>query len=764
EDVFIRQATLVRRYGAATVVMAFDEQGQADTLERRVAICERAYKILTEKVGFPPEDIIFDPNIFAVATGIDAHNNYAVDFIEATRQIKAKLPYCRISGGVSNVSFSFRGNNAVREAIHSSFLYHAIKAGMDMGIVNAGMITVYDDIPKDLLERIEDVLLNRRDDATDRLVTFAESIKDQKRESKEDLSWRKKPVEDRLSYALVKGIVDYIEEDTEEARQKYPKPLEVIEGPLMDGMNVVGDLFGEGKMFLPQVVKSARVMKKAVAYLDPFIKADKKQSGDHKPAGTIVIATVKGDVHDIGKNIVGVVLSCNNYRIVDLGVMVSCEKILKAAKEEKADLLGLSGLITPSLDEMVHVAQEMNRQGFKIPLLIGGATTSENHTAVKIDPCYDEIVVHVKDASRSVGVCSQLLDDQHKKVFDGKRVEKYDALRAAFQKKHENKKFLSIAQAREQRLAIEWGPKDVYQPNLVGMKTFNNYDLKEIAGHIDWSPFFVTWELKGKYPKIFDHPQMGKEAKKLYDDAQALLRQVIDQKLLQANAVIGCFPANSVGDDIELYRDESRKKVVATFHTLRQQAQKPTAKPYLALSDFIAPKTSGVKDYAGGFAVTAGIGIENLLEQFQKEHDDYKSIMIKAIADRLAEAFAELMHQRVRKEFWGYARDEDLSNEELIRCQYQGIRPAPGYPAQPDHTEKPILFQLLDVEKATGISLTETNAMYPAASVSGLYFAHPQSQYFAVGEIQKDQVADYAKRKNISLKDAETTLRPILGY
>jgi len=763
EKSFIEQAVKVKRYGAAAVVMAFDEQGQADTIERRVDICSRAYKILTETVGFPPEDIIFDPNIFAVATGIEEHNNYAVDFIEATRRIKATLPHCRISGGVSNVSFSFRGNNLVREAIHSAFLYHAIKAGMDMGIVNAGMITVYDDIPKDLLELIEDVLLNRRKDATDRLVTFAETVKGAGAKKEADLAWRNEPVEKRLAHSLVKGIVDFIDVDAEEARLKYGKPLQVIEGPLMDGMNVVGDLFGTGKMFLPQVVKSARVMKKAVAYLDPFLKAEKQ--GTVRAVGKIIMATVKGDVHDIGKNIVGVVLACNNYEIVDLGVMVPCDRILDEAIKQNADIVGLSGLITPSLDEMVHVAGEMQRRGFTLPLLIGGATTSANHTAVKISGKYpDGFTIHVKDASRCVGVCSNLLDKNNKIELVKKTLKDYDQLRADFAATHGKRKLLSLQDARQKGFQCDWNSIPVSKPALIGTKVLRNYDLGEIRKMIDWTPFFPTWELKGKYPKILTDPKWGEEATKLLADANAMLDDIIRQRWLTANAVIGLYPANSVGDDIEVYADEKRDKVITVFHTLRQQAVRQDNRPHYALSDFIAPKRSGIKDYIGAFAVTTGINIDPIVRKFEADHDDYKSIMIKALADRLAESFAELVHLRVRKEWWGYAASENLGLEDLIAEKYRGIRPAPGYPSQPDHTEKPLLFDLLKVKENTGIELSENYAMIPASSVSGLYFAHPDSKYFTLDLLGKDQVIDYATRKNMDLDTAEKWLGPSLGY
>lgn len=763
EQEFIRQASLVKRYGAAAVVMAFDEKGQADTVERRVSVCRRAYKILTETVGFPAEDIIFDPNIFAVATGIEEHNNYAVDFFEATRQIKAACPGCRISGGVSNVSFSFRGNDPVREAMHSAFLYYGIKAGMDMGIVNAGMIAIYDQIPKDLLLAVEDVLLNRRPDATERLVAFAESYKAQGKKPEEDLAWRKEPVEKRLSYALVKGIVEFIDQDTEEARLKSKRPLDVIEGPLMDGMNIVGDLFGSGKMFLPQVVKSARVMKKAVAYLMPFMEKDSSSSS--KNAGTILMATVKGDVHDIGKNIVGVVLACNNFKVVDLGVMVPCDKILKEARAVNADMIGLSGLITPSLDEMVHAAQEMQREGFSIPLLIGGATTSANHTAVKIVQGYPRgITVHVKDASRCVGVCRSLMDEKTKPAFIQQTLKEYDALRQEHFRRQSEKKLIPIAQARQRKFASQWTRVPITKPSFLGVKEFKNFDLNRIRTKIDWSPFFMAWELKGKFPNILKDAKQGAEATKLYNDANAMLDAIIRQKLLTANAVVGFFPANSVGDDIELYTDDSRTQVLGVVHSLRQQAEVSPDNPLLAQADYIAPKETGIKDYLGAFALTAGIGLDDMVKKYDADHDDYNSILAKAVADRLAEAFAEYTHEWVRKELWGYAPDENLTNEQLMRVDYRGIRPAPGYPACPDHTEKAFLFQMLDASRRTGITLTETYAMMPTAAVCGHYFAHPDARYFSLGKIAKDQVSDYAARKGMTAAAVEKWLGPNLGY
>jgi 5-methyltetrahydrofolate--homocysteine methyltransferase len=764
EEVFKRHANLAHRYGAVVIVMAFDEKGQADTGERKVEICRRAYRILTEEVGFAPEDIIFDPNIFAVATGIEEHNNYAVAFIEATRQIKTSLPHALISGGVSNISFSFRGNDPVRETMHSAFLYHAIKAGMDMGIVNAGQITVYEEIPKDLLQRVEDVLLNRRSNATERLVAYAETVQKTDKKEVDDALWRQQTVEERLKHALVKGIVEYIVQDTEEARQKFQRPLHVIEGPLMGGMNIVGDLFGSGKMFLPQVVKSARVMKKAVAYLIPFMEEEKAQSGGRSSAGKVLLATVKGDVHDIGKNIVGVVLACNNYEIIDLGVMASADKILKTAREEKADIIGLSGLITPSLDEMVHVAREMERQNFRVPLLIGGATTSKVHTAVKIAPAYRNPVVYVLDASRGVGVVSNLLNPEKQKKFVKEIRAEYEKVREAHRKKHGNKQLASIEDARKQRFKSNWEAADIARPSFLGTKMFDTFPLEEIKERVDWSPFFQAWELKGSFPKIFDDPKYGKEARKLYDDAQALMKKIISNNLLTARAVIGFFPANSLGDDIEVYTDESRETVLTIIHTLRQQMKKEDGRFNFALADFIAPKESGIKDYIGGFVVTTGIGLKKLVEKFEKEHDDYNAILAKALADRLAEGFAELMHERVRKEYWGYTPGENSSNEELIKETYRGIRPAPGYPACPDHTEKPILFELLNVTEATSIRLTENFAMLPAASVSGYYFAHPQAKYFGVGKFGRDQVVDYARRKGMEISQMERWLSPNLGY
>jgi 5-methyltetrahydrofolate--homocysteine methyltransferase len=772
EEKFIEYAKKILSYGAAAVVMAFDETGQADSLERRKEICGRSYRILVDQVGFPPQDIIFDPNILTVATGLEEHNNYAVDFIEATRWIKQNLPYAKVSGGVSNISFSFRGNNVVREAMHSAFLYHAIKAGLDMGIVNAGMLEVYEEIPKDLLELVEDVLLNRRDDATERLVEFADTIKSKGKEIIRDEEWRKEPVEKRLSHALVKGIIEYLDDDVEEARQKFAKPLEVIEGPLMDGMNVVGDLFGAGKMFLPQVVKSARVMKKAVAYLLPFIELEKQRvidagedsSGSRANAGKVLMATVKGDVHDIGKNIVGVVLACNNFEVIDLGVMVPAQRIIEEAKKHDVDIIGLSGLITPSLDEMVHFAKEMERNNFTIPLIIGGATTSRIHAAVKVAPNYSGPAIHVLDASRSVTVCSSLMNkDQRDSYIQGIKDE-YAKAREAHANKKSDKRFVSIEQARGQRCFINLNGSIPPKPTFTGTKVFDAFPLEELVPYIDWTPFFHTWELRGSYPKIFNDKYVGTEAKKLYDDAQVLLKRIVDDKLLRANGVIGFWPANSVGDDIELYTDDTRQTLLTRIHTLRQQGEKVKGEPYYALSDFIAPKESGVPDYWGGFAVTTGIGCDELVAEFEKDHDDYNSIMAKALADRLAEAFAEKMHELVRKEYWGYAKAEALGTDELIKEEYQGIRPAPGYPACPDHTEKTTLFEILKAEDNAHMHLTESLAMMPAASVSGFYFAHPEARYFGLGKISKDQVEDYAKRKNMSVDTVERWLGPNLNY
>ncbi|HEU4684115.1 MAG TPA: methionine synthase [Nitrospira sp.] len=762
EKKFVEQARLIRWYGAAVVVMAFDERGQADTLERKRDICSRSYKILTEQVGFPPQDIIFDPNVLTVATGIEEHNDYAVAFIEAARWIKHNLLLAKVSGGISNISFSFRGNTVVREAMHAAFLYHAIKAGLDMGIVNAGQLAVYEEIPKDLLALVEDVLLNRRADATERLVSYADTVKQKGKAAAKDDEWRKGSVEERLAHALIKGVTDYIEQDTEEARQKYPKPLAVIEGPLMAGMNVVGDLFGSGKMFLPQVVKSARVMKKAVAYLMPFMEEEKKRMGNYRAQGKVLLATVKGDVHDIGKNIVGVVLGCNNYEVIDLGVMVPCEKILAAAREHQADIIGLSGLITPSLDEMVHVAKEMTREGFGVPLLIGGATTSKAHTAVKIAPAYEPAVVHVLDASRAVGVVGNLRNKAQRPDFVKHIREDYERIRLAHRERS-TKVLLPIEEARARRFTWDWAAESIPVPSFLGVKTITAQPLVDLVPYIDWSPFFHTWELKGRYPSIFNDAAVGPKAKELYDDARRLLEEIVRDKLLTANAVYGFFPAASTGDDIDLYSDESRRNVLTTLRCLRQQSEKPAGQPNLALADFVAPRESGRPDYLGAFAVTAGLGLEQLCARFDRDHDDYNSIMAKALADRLAEAFAEYLHKRVREE-WGYAKGEQLSNEQLIREKYRGIRPAPGYPACPDHTEKRRLFDLLGVETQAQVTLTDSFAMIPAASVSGWYFSHPEAKYFAVGKIGVDQVEDYARRKGMDRRTVERWLSPNLGY
>ncbi|MFT6828033.1 MAG: 5-methyltetrahydrofolate--homocysteine methyltransferase [Roseivirga sp.] len=772
EETFIAHAKKVKRYGAAVIVMAFDEDGQADSYERRIEICKRSYDILVDVVKFPKNDIIFDPNIFPVATGIEEHNNNALDYFRATKWIRENLPGAHVSGGVSNVSFSFRGNDKMREAMHSAFLYHAIQNGMDMGIVNPAMLEVYDDIPKDLLERVEDVLLNRRPDSTERLLEFAETVKGDGKKLVRDDSWRKESVEKRLAHALVKGIVEFIDEDTEEARAKYIRPLKVIEGPLMEGMNIVGDLFGSGKMFLPQVVKSARVMKKAVAYLLPYLeeeKAERRNNPDHNlgvedSGRKILMATVKGDVHDIGKNIVGVVLACNNFEIIDMGVMVPADKILDRAIAENVDVIGLSGLITPSLDEMVHVAKEMERRGIKIPLMIGGATTSRIHTAVKIDPVFSGAVVHVHDASKSVPVAGDLISNERKEAYRATVKAEYAQLREEHANRKQIKNYIPYAKALENRVKVDWENKSYTVPTFIGNKTFNEYDISEIREYIDWTPFFQTWMLKGKYPKIFDNEVIGVEAKKLFDDAQLVLSEIIDKNLLYANAVVGIYPANAIGDDIEVYTDESRTEIKTVFHSLRQQGKKGDGLPNMSLADFVAPKSTNKQDYIGGFAVTAGIGIEPLIEKYEKDHDDYNSIMVKAVADRLAEAFAELMHAKVRRELWGYSKNETLDKESLIKEDYQGIRPAPGYPACPDHTEKAILFDLLEVERNTGITLTESFAMYPASSVSGFYFMHEEAKYFGLGKIEKDQVNDYAKRKGMSVELVEKWLSPNLSY
>ncbi len=765
EDKFKEYAGKIKKYGAAVIVMAFDEEGQADSFERKIQICERAYNILINEVGFPPQDVILDPNIFAIGTGIKEHANYAVDYFEATRWIKQNLPYAKVSGGVSNVSFSFRGNNTVRRAINSAFLYHAIEAGMDMGIVNPAQLDVYENIPQDILELVEDVLFNRREDATDRLIEFAQQVKDTPVIEKQKSEWRKKPVEERLEYSLIKGITEFIEEDIEEARKKYPSALDVIEQPLMRGMNKVGDLFGSGKMFLPQVVKSARVMKKAVSYLIPYIEKEKKESGNLSHEGTILLATVKGDVHDIGKNIVSVVLGCNNYNIIDLGVMVPSDKILSTAIEKDVDIIGLSGLITPSLEEMVHIAKEMNRLKINKPLLIGGATTSKIHTAVKISKNYNGPVVHVLDASQSVPVVSNLLNKETKEKFVDKIKHEYESIRERHNRKAKDKKLIPIEEARANKLKIDWSKAIITKPEFTGIKIFENYSLAEIREYIDWTPFFRAWELKGKYPEILNDSVQGKEAEKLFTDANEMLDEIIESQLLRANAVIGLFPANTVGsDDIEIYKDDKRNGLVGILHTLRQQTQKTKTAPNLALADFIAPKDNKINDYIGLFALTTGIGIEELIDKYEKDSDDYKSILVKSLADRLAEAFAELLHLKVRKEFWGYAKDESLSLNDLISEKYTGIRPAPGYPAQPDHTEKITIFKMLNVEETTGIKLTESLAMYPAASICGIYFSNPKARYFNVGLIGKDQILDYKKRKGMSLEEIEKWLAPYLSY
>ena len=759
EEIFLNQAKLIKRYGAATVVMAFDETGQADTQARKVEICQRSYKLLTEEVGFPPEDIIFDPNIFAVATGIEEHDNYAVDFIEATREIRKTCPYSHISGGLSNISFSFRGNNPVREAMHSVFLYHAIRAGMDMAIVNAGQLEVYDEIPAELRDAVEDVILNRRSDATERLLDIAPNYQgDGKAAAKEDLSWREQEVNKRLEHALVKGITDYIIDDTEEARQQAERPLHVIEGPLMDGMNVVGDLFGEGKMFLPQVVKSARVMKKAVAHLQPYIEEEK--SDDAKSNGKILLATVKGDVHDIGKNIVGVVLQCNNFEVIDLGVMVPAATILQTAKDENVDMIGLSGLITPSLDEMVHVAKEMERQGFDIPLLIGGATTSKAHTAVKIEQNYHAPVAYVPNASRAVGVCQRLLNKTSRDIYAQELAKEYDTVREQHARKKPRSKPVTLAQARENAFKPDFTTLPVKPANL-GV-TPVTADLATLRNYIDWTPFFLTWSLAGKYPRILEDEVVGEQAQSLFNDANAMLDKIIEENSLQAKGVIGLFPANRVNDDVEIYTDESRNQIQGVAHHLRQQTLKDKFANY-CLADFVAEKSSGINDYVGAFAVTGGIGEDELADSYIQTGDDYNGIMVKAVADRLAEAFAEYLHEQVRKHYWGYAADESLSNEELIREKYQGIRPAPGYAACPEHTEKQLIWDLLSAEQHTGMKLTESYAMWPGASVSGWYFAHPDAKYFAVAKIQADQVEDYATRKGWTLEEAEKWLGPNLS-
>lgn len=762
EDEFRRHARLVQRYGASVIVMAFDEQGQADNYERKIEICQRAYKILTEEVGLPGEDIIFDPNILTVATGIEEHNNYAMDFINATRWIKENLPYARVSGGISNISFSFRGNNIVREAMHAAFLYHAIEAGLDMGIVNAGMLGVYEDIPKDLLELIEDVLLNRRPDATERLVTFADTVKGKGKEAvKEDTAWRDNTVEERLKHALIKGIVEFVDEDTEEARQKYGKPLLVIEGPLMDGMKVVGDLFGAGKMFLPQVVKSARVMKRSVAWLTPYMEEERRQDANARAQGRVLMATVKGDVHDIGKNIVGVVLACNNYDVIDLGVMVSCEKILQTAVEKNCDVIGLSGLITPSLDEMIHVAKEMQRQGFTKPLMIGGATTSKAHTAVKVQQHYEHGVVHVLDASRSVNVVSALLNPEQKPVYLAQLNSEYEALRVEHAGRGAAKPMLPMAEAKANAFTCDWAAADIAVPEKLGVTVYDNFDLEELVTYFDWSPFFHSWELRGRFPAIFDDPVVGVEAKKLYDDARALLDDIVKNKRFRARGVLGLWKAQSTGEDIQLYAEDGSPLEV--FHALRQQMKKPAGQHNYSLADFIAPVSSGRMDYVGAFAVTAGPEVHEVADEFERKHDDYNSIMTKALGDRFAEAFAECLHKKAR-DLWGFGKTESLTSEELIKEKYRGIRPAPGYPSQPDHTEKWALWRLLDAEKNTGIQLTESLAMHPGSSVSGLYFASPEARYFAVGKVERDQIEDYAARKGMTVEAVEKWMSPYLNY
>ncbi|NTU97367.1 MAG: methionine synthase [Chlorobiaceae bacterium] len=765
EELFRERARKILQYGAAAVVMAFDEEGQADSFERRIEICKRAYDILTIEVGFPPEDIIFDPNVLTVATGIEEHNNYALDFIRSVRWIKEHLPHAKVSGGISNVSFSFRGNENVREAMHAAFLFHAIHAGLDMGIVNAGQLAIYEDIDPQLLVHVEDVLLNRRPDATERLVAFAETVREggEKAEAKA-AEWRNSSVAERLRHALIKGIVEYIEEDTEEARKLFPSALQVIEGPLMDGMNEIGDLFADGRMFLPQVVKSARVMKRSVAHLLPFIEKEKAERKDSRPAAKVLLATVKGDVHDIGKNIVSVVLSCNNYEVVDIGVMMPCDKILDAAEREKADLLGLSGLITPSLDEMVHVASEMERRGMRIPLLIGGATTSKVHTAVKIAPVYSGPVIQVLDASRSVPVVSSLLNPILKDAYLAKLKIDQTALRESHAARNASASFVTIDEARRNRLSLRFDASTIHNPLKPGITLLENVTAADLRPYIDWTPFFAAWELHGQYPRIFDDARFGIEARKLYDDAADLLDRISKENLLGLKGIAGIFPANGQGDDIEVYTDESRSNVLVTLHTLRQQQKKEKGEPNLALADFIASRESGIADHIGGFVVTAGLGIEKTLKRFAGEHDDYRRIMTQALADRLAEAFAEMLHEKVRRDIWGYAPDEEFQIHELISEKYRGIRPAPGYPACPDHTEKAALFDLLNAETATGVTLTETFAMNPAASVSGFYFAHPAAKYFILGKIGRDQVEDYAKRKGMDVGEAEKWLAPALNY
>jgi len=765
EEKFLEQARLCRRYGAAVVVMAFDEKGQADNAQRKIEICERCYRLLIDKLAFPPEDIIFDPNVLTVATGIEEHNNYAMAFFEATRLIKQRLPHALVSGGISNVSFSFRGNNPVREAIHSAFLYHGIKAGLDMAIVNAGQLGIYDQIEPTLLQLVEDVLFNRHEDATERLIQFAGSVKGEVKQKAETEEWRLLPVDQRLSHALVKGIADYIVDDTEEARLAAPYPLQVIEGPLMAGMNVVGDLFGAGKMFLPQVVKSARVMKKAVAHLIPYIEAAKLASGSTaRAAGKIVLATVKGDVHDIGKNIVGVVLQCNNFEVIDLGVMVACNDILDAAVREEADIVGLSGLITPSLEEMTHVAAEMERRKLDLPLLIGGATTSRTHTAVKIEPAYHGAVVHVKDASRAVGVATSLISDELRRGFVAKVRDEYATVRDRHRQRQSGFQWLTIAQARDNRFSPAWDSYQPTPPRDPGIKTFDDWPLEDLVPYIDWTPFFSAWELAGKYPRILNDEVVGEEARRLHRDALALLDEIVHGKLLKARGVVGIFEANAIDDDIELRTPDSQQRELGVVHSLRQQQRKPNSQPNYALADFVAPKASGLRDYFGAFAVSAGFGVDALVARYERDHDDYNAIMVKALADRLAEAFAERLHQHVRRELWGYAAEEQIAPDGLIAEDYRGIRPAPGYPACPDHTEKPLLWSLLEVEQRVGIKLSSNFAMTPAASVCGWYFAHPNARYFGVGQINRDQVADYARRKGMDVREAERWLSPNLGY
>ena len=761
EEDFLDKASLIKKYGASVVVFAFDESGQAETFTHRVEICQRAYKLLTNQIGFPPQDIIFDPNIFAVATGFPEHNEYALAFMRACTEIKKTCPHVLVSGGVSNISFSFRGNDTVREAMHASFLYHAINAGLDMGIVNAGQLAVYDDIPKALLDSVEDVLLNRREDATDRLLELAKSHKGKSKKTRVNKEWRKLLVEERISHALVEGIIEHIEADTEEARLNYERPIQVIEGPLMDGMDRVGELFGDGKMFLPQVIKSAQVMKKAVSHLIPYIEKE-QADGEIKSRGKIVMATVKGDVHDIGKNIVGVVLGCNNYDIIDLGVMVSAEDILETARKENADIIGLSGLITPSLDEMVHVAKEMDRDGFRIPLLIGGATTSKVHTAIQIEPAYEGPTVHVKDASRSVGVVSNLLNSENHQKFVEKTREEYAEIRQNRSKSRLKTKLLPFSVSQSRKLGLDWNNYLPPNPNMVGVKVFEDYPLDELVDYIDWTPFFITWEMTGKYPNIFENPDIGTKAKELFEDGKKLLHEIVKQKKFRANAVVGIFPANSVGEDTEIYTDESKTEVIGTIHHLRQQTEQPFTRPNLCLSDFIAPKETAIQDYIGAFAVTTGIGVPELCAEFEQQHDDYNSIMAKALADRLAEAFAEYMHQHVRTSLWGYTDDESLDNNSLIAEKYRGIRPAPGYPACPDHNQKTVLFDVLNATANTGITLTKSLAMFPAASVSGWYFSHPDSRYFSIARIGDDQVADYAERTGMDIDTANRWLRPLL--